>query len=172
MRCCIVCNNSIEHRIKSAKFCSDQCKNNSWKANNWDNVLKAAKKYRETHKKSELSKQQTIEWRRKNRDKVRFTEKLYHRAKRQDPLYLAKRRHYEALRRARKLQATPKWLTKEQLEEIKLIYRNCPEGHHVDHIMPLRGKESCGLHVPWNLQYLPGIVNKMKSNKVNHGNTN
>ena len=59
--------------------------------------------------------------------------------------------------------ATPKWVDKNQIRQ---IYEGRPEGFHVDHIVPLKGKNVCGLHVPWNLQYLPAIENRKKSNKV------
>lgn len=72
----------------------------------------------------------------------------------------------EARRRATKLRATPKWLTKEQLEEIRQFYLNCPKGYHVDHIHPLKGKGLCGLHVPWNLQYLTASENVHKYNNI------
>jgi len=68
--------------------------------------------------------------------------------------------------RATKLHATPLWISEEQLEEMLLIYQNCPKGFHVDHIIPLQGKEVKGLHVPWNLQYLPARENQRKSNRI------
>jgi len=36
----------------------------------------------------------------------------------------------------------------------------------VDHIIPLNSKDVCGLHVIWNLQYLPIGANRKKGNKL------
>ena len=69
---------------------------------------------------------------------------------------------YSNSRKARKLKATPSWA---DLEKIKEIYLNCPEGYQVDHIIPLQGKLVCGLHVENNLQYLTSEENRRKSNK-------
>jgi hypothetical protein len=67
-----------------------------------------------------------------------------------------------ALRRARIKRASPMWTTKEMITDIKFWYRLCPKGWHVDHIHPLGGKKSSGLHVPWNLQVLPASLNLAK----------
>jgi hypothetical protein len=76
-----------------------------------------------------------------------------------------------AAQRASKLNATPPWLTSEHLEQIKSIYAHAQEcgvltgdTYHVDHIIPLKGVNVCGLHVPWNLQVLPSDINVAKGN--------
>lgn len=68
-------------------------------------------------------------------------------------------------RRATQLNATPKWLTKNDKEKIRKIYAKCPKGYHVDHIIPLQGKTVSGLHVLSNLQHLPAHKNLTKHNK-------
>ena len=81
---------------------------------------------------------------------------------------------YIGKRRASKLNRTPSWLSKEDLAKIKDIYRMAKrrsevEGilYHVDHIIPLQGKNISGLHVPNNLQILKATENLSKGNK--HG---
>ena len=66
-------------------------------------------------------------------------------------------------RRVAKLMATPPWVDE---AAILAIYESCPKGMHVDHIEPLQGRNLCGLHVPWNLQYLTPQENSSKSNRV------
>lgn len=66
-----------------------------------------------------------------------------------------------AKRRAAKLQRTPSW---SDLDAIKDFYNTCPEGCHVDHILPLQGELVSGFHVLSNLQYLTPSENSRKSN--------
>jgi hypothetical protein len=80
--------------------------------------------------------------------------------------YLAnpgKNREKAALRRAQTRNATPVWVDRVALQA---IYEACPPGYEVDHIIPLKGKNVCGLHVPCNLQYLLMVENRRKYNRI------
>jgi hypothetical protein len=76
-----------------------------------------------------------------------------------------KNKPYDAMRqqerRAMQRNQMPSWANR---EKIKAIYEHCPQGYHVDHIVPLRGKTVSGLHVETNLQYLPALENIRKKN--------
>ena len=81
-----------------------------------------------------------------------------------------KRATYEAKRRAMQLQRTPAWdpdahliIAKYQLAAMFTCETGIP--HHVDHIIPLQGKNVSGLHVFSNLRVIPGADNVKKSNK-------
>lgn len=74
-----------------------------------------------------------------------------------------------ALRRARIAQATPVWANKFFIEEIYDLAQRRTEmlgfRWHVDHIVPLKSKSVCGLHVECNLQVIPAAQNCSKHNR-------
>ena len=107
-----------------------------------------------------------LEWNRKNPEKV----KLY--AKRVKQNNKGKANFHTAKRRYAKLQRTPHWLTADEHWMIKEAYdlsalRTKMFGFswHVDHVIPLQGEKVSGLHVPTNLQVIPGTDNDVKGNK-------
>ena len=76
-------------------------------------------------------------------------------------------------RRRKHREATPKWLTTAQKATMREIYKmaitmtqTTGEQYVVDHIVPLRSHEVCGLHVPWNLRVITQEENLKKSNKL------
>jgi hypothetical protein len=111
-----------------------------WYAANPDKARAAMNRWREAN--PEKAREATDRWQRENPDKLRAN---------------------SALRKARKLAACPAWVDRAVLTA---IFEGCPEGFHVDHIHPLKGKDVCGLHIPINLQYLPDDENMSKGNKA------
>jgi len=118
---------------------------------NREKIIEYRKKYRLKNKDKEK------EYKLKNKDKIKEANRLY----RLNNPHI--KNNANAIRRATKLNATPKFAN---IKKIKEIYKNCPKGFHVDHIIPLKNKLVCGLHVEWNLQYLPAKENLSKSNKL------
>lgn len=139
---CITCWNREYYHTKVDK-CKEKQRNSSYYKENKERI-----------------KEKSAAWANANRDKVRKIASKWALNNRGDKNY------EESKRRAAKKMATPKWLTKEDKVAMKEIYRKCPKGHEVDHIIPLQGKEVTGLHVPWNLQYLPMSLNRKKSNRI------
>lgn len=72
----------------------------------------------------------------------------------------------QARRDALAKRATPKWLDQNERNQIEDFYYECPIGCEVDHIVPLQGTSVCGLHTINNLQYLPSLENRSKSNRA------
>jgi len=82
----------------------------------------------------------------------------------------AKSRAQAARRRARLRNATPPWVDHDAIDKIYEEAVRLTEltgiPHEVDHIIPLAGKNCCGLHVHNNLQILTMSQNRKKHIKV------
>jgi len=106
-------------------------------------------------------------WNERNPDKV-----LIHRQTAKGK-YKAQKNADTAIRRSSMRMRTPKWLSQDDLWMIEQAYELAQFrakifgfAWHVDHIVPLQGKTVSGLHVPWNIQVIPGVLNVKKGNRL------
>lgn len=91
-----------------------------------------------------------------------------------------KRRHIEkhrtryrersAARRLREKKATPRWASIDEIYDVyelaEFLTEESGEQYHVDHIVPIYGKNVCGLHVAINLRAITAFENMSKGNKL------
>jgi len=134
-------------------------------AKNKEAYLQRAKR-RNNEKRNEIAAYNRF-WREVNKDRKRDSDAAWRSAN------LSKVNAYSNARRAAKLNATPPWLTAIQQAQIQEMYDvalacTVQTGiqHHVDHIHPLQGNGFTGLHVPWNLQVIPGKENLSKGRRL------
>ncbi len=148
--------------------------NKLYRLNNKEKITKTKKKYylKNKEKIKEYNKVYNKLYRLKNKEKISKIKSEHYFKNRYNiikkiKLYRLNNPHTQknlsAKRRALQLNATPKFANPKKIRE---IYKNCPKGYVVDHIVPLQGKVVCGLHVEWNLQYLTPSENSSKSNKL------
>lgn len=107
--------------------------------------VKLDEKRRYRSRKPDLNRLQVSEWGKKNPEKVR-----------------AKR----AIRRLAQKAACPEWADRDAISavyaEAVRLSKETGTPHEVDHIVPIRGKTVCGLHVHWNLRAIPASENHSK----------
>lgn len=96
-------------------------------------------------------------WKKANPNQVKVTKQNWEKNNRGRANALWMKRY--ALQR----NATPAWA---ELDLIKTVYIKAQQyGFAVDHVIPLQGKNVCGLHVWANLQLLDRSINSSKGNK-------
>lgn len=151
--------------------------NKEWKSKNKERVNVNAKKWaknnpekikvnrKNTYEKyKEEYKQRCVDWKQNNKEKVADYNKKWIEDNR------GTKNHLSNKRRANKLRATPEWADLNKIQEVYIKSKELSEvlgiKLEVDHIIPLQGKNVCGLHIWENLQLLEESINRSKSNKT------
>lgn len=147
----------------------------SWVKNNKDRAVaisrKSKEKNKEANKKRECERyaaetERFLKKHKKWRDKPEVKQRLRITSSNYAKNNLTRRAASEAKRRAYAKHAMLSTITIDDLIPVyQLAVKLSVETgtiHHVDHIVPLRGKLVCGLHVPWNLEAIPAVENLKK----------
>ena len=160
---------SEEERIRRRK--ETQCKydlinrerKRIWRLQNVERLKEYAKNHYQENKEEYIEKAKS--WQSENKDKRKQILSKHKRENR------AKHTADTAKYRADKDKRTPNWLTEFDHIHIKALYqlaamRTRESGFpwHVDHIIPLRGRNVSGLHTPTNMRVIPGEENVRKNN--------
>ena len=160
MKHCKYCNTtkplSEFYKKKSGKFgVKAECKSCSsiYEKQRWQNNKYIYNK--------ELKKEYSKQWYIKNKESNLIKCRIWSQNN------LDKKRIYRANRRAKILKATPLWANKNIINAIYqkayLISKQSGIQYEVDHIIPLQGKNVCGLHNEFNLQIITMTTNRQKA---------
>jgi ATPase subunit of ABC transporter with duplicated ATPase domains len=174
MKTCSLCKkqkdlDSFRLRKRNGKvFLRSQCRPCESKAQ----VLRNRERLNNSPELKQKSLLRVQEWGQKNKKRRLEADAQRRRQKYQEDVeFRAKKQEESAKRGAKKLMATPPWLTEKHHAQMENIYKvaikvseTTGKPHDVDHIVPLQGKNVCGLHVPWNLAILPASLNRSKGN--------
>ena len=141
-------------------------RNRKYREENPEQILAYQADYYQRNK--ERYRVNSFAWHAANPDKAVEYSRAYYARSRHDPEMRKRYALKTQMRKRRVRQAQPVWVDQ---GEIFNFYVNAPEGMTVDHAVPLKGVNQdgehvvCGLHVPWNLQYLTPSENSVKNNK-------
>ena len=150
----------------------------AWRIENPEKHKESMRKWLENNR--ELHGTRVKRWQAANKDKVRMDAKAWVAANPDKVKAKTKRyiqRHPAAYTArsvasvAKRAKRVPKWLTsddrwmmREEYKLAKLRTKMFGFVWEVDHILPLRGENVSGLHVPTNLQVIPKADNRAKRN--------
>ena len=173
--------NYDRERLRSAKYRQNnpdahKAATMAWRARNEDRFLKMRRDWRTAN--VEARRQYRKAYRQENVEAVAASERAYRQNNPDKMQALRKRRLIEqpeqnrfarSIRRAREKQAFPEWADHKIM---RAIYREAARltketgiAHDVDHIVPLAGKNVCGLHWEGNLRIVTAAENREKSNR-------
>lgn len=174
-----ICQRTQEYKTRNPEKVSEMMAD--WYKLNKDHVLERSKEYRsrpEVAAKEKIRSQLYYEARkeeiqRKRKERLLSNQEVADAYKEYQKAWVqansAKMRAKVARRRSSKLQATPKWANKDAIEAMYVVATYLTETtgvkHEVDHVVPLKNKFVCGLHVENNLQVMKMTDNRSKANR-------
>lgn len=154
---CIDCQ-SLHYQLNAQKICARvRARKASFTPEQKEIFDQKAKEYYQS--KAVHIKNNVKKWQSKNDNKVREY------SSKSQKKHQSRKNAATSLYRAIKKTAQPAKLSFDEKQAITEFYKKCPEGYHVDHIVPLQNDLVCGLHVLANLQYLPGPINEEKGER-------
>ena len=166
-----IANENIELGKFDKKYCSTRCSENVRECTRLKDLkVLDPNKYREIREKENekrRGKRTVANMTQEQIDRKNKKSREYRKSKKNCPIFEAKRKIRSKLRDIRLKYAHVKTknnnkkliafeMSKQELKNISNLHR--------DHIEPLHGTKSCGLHVAENLQWLPSELNGRKSN--------
>lgn len=164
---------SVGYRAKNGRCQCEACK-----------ALNAARKKKWTQKNPDRAKAYTAKWVAENPEKRaqavnawrdKNPEKIKEISARAGARWSKKRRDkraaYRAKARAIETNSIPPWADMDAIEAFYTRAAKLTEEtgipHEVDHVLPLNGREVCGLHVEANLQIITRSENRRKGRRAN-----
>lgn len=174
---CLECHKHRQRKYRKEHKEKELATQKKWRIANKEKLTESKSQYYQKNKEVILAHHKKLY--KNNKEKILKNRKKYRkenriiiaeRLKRWGQKNKAKRNASARERQLRKKKACPNWVKPEEIlpfyEEARRLTEETGMKHHVDHIIPLKGENVRGLHVPWNLRVISAKENIRKSNRM------